>query len=138
MITPPWAAEKVDDEVGRGVSTIELFFDLVFVFTLTQLTALLEHDVTLEAAAQVALIFVVLFWMYGGFVWLTNQVPPDRTLRRLLLMAGMATFLVCALAIPEAFGNAGLTFGVGYLMVVTVHGALYWRRTGEPCFGSCR
>jgi low temperature requirement protein LtrA len=118
-------------EVARRVSTIELFFDLVFVFTLTQLTALLEHHVTLEAAAQVGLILVVLFWMYGGFVWLTNQVPPDRAWHRLLLMGGMAAFLICALAIPEAFGAAGVTFGVGYLLVVSVHGALYWKTYGR-------
>ncbi|HEY4606510.1 MAG TPA: low temperature requirement protein A, partial [Acidimicrobiia bacterium] len=53
------------------VSTLELFFDLVFVFTLTQLTGLLARDPTLEEAGRVLLVFMVLFWMYGGYGWLT-------------------------------------------------------------------
>jgi low temperature requirement protein LtrA len=112
------------DEEPR-VSTLELFFDLVFVFTLTQLTALLADDLTVETMARVVLIFVVLFWMYGAYAWLTNQVPPDRPARRLLLILGMAAFLICALAVPHAFDGGGVAFGLGYLLVVLVHGGLY-------------
>lgn len=65
-------------EPGRRVSTLELFFDLVFVFTLTQLTVMLTADLSFATAGRVALIFVVLFWMYGAYAYLTNQVPPDR------------------------------------------------------------
>ncbi|MGH2653897.1 MAG: low temperature requirement protein A [Actinomycetota bacterium] len=107
------------------VSTLELFFDLVFVFTLTQLTGLLAHHPTAETAARVVLIFVVLFWMYGGYVWLTNQVPPDRPARRLLVILGMGAFFVCALAIPEAFDGGGVAFGLGYLLVIVVHSGLW-------------
>jgi low temperature requirement protein LtrA len=71
------------------------------------------------------LIFVVLFWMYGGYVWLTNQIPPSGVARRLLLMGGMAAFLICALSVPDAFGETGFAFGIGYLLVVIVHAALY-------------
>jgi low temperature requirement protein LtrA len=118
------AEQRPIDEQLR-VSTLELFFDLVFVFTLTQLTAILAHDVTAESAGHVALIFIVLFWMYGGYVWLTNQVPPDRPARRLLLVVGMAAFFVCALAIPEAFDGGGVAFGLGYLLVILVHAGLW-------------
>lgn len=107
------------------VSTLELFFDLVFVFTLTQLTQLLAHDLTWRTAGRELLVFVLLFWMYAGYVYLTNQVPPDRPARRLLLVVGMWAFLVCALAIPEAFADTGWIFGIGYLVVVLVHSALY-------------
>ena len=107
------------------VTTIELFFDLVFVFTLTQLTALLEHDQTLEAVGQVLLIFVVLFWMYGGYAWLTNQVPPENSVRQVVLIGGMAAFLICALSIPEAFGESGVFFGIGYFLVVLLHAGLF-------------
>jgi low temperature requirement protein LtrA len=107
------------------VSTLELFFDLVFVFTLTQLTALLEHDVTLLGAARVVLIFVIMYWMYAGYAWLTNQLPPTTRSCRLLLIASMGAFLVAALAIPHAFDGTALPFAVGYLLVVLVHGALY-------------
>jgi low temperature requirement protein LtrA len=112
------------------VTTLELFFDLVFVFTLTQLTALLARDPSGPTAFRVVLVFIVLFWMYGGYVWLTNQVPPDRTSRRLLVMVGMAGFLVCALAIPEVFDGTGVAFGLGYLLVILVHLGLYAQVAG--------
>lgn len=113
------------EPIERGVSNLELFFDLVFVFTLTQLTSLLEHGISVEAAIRTALILTVLFWMYGGFVWLTNQVPPDNTPRKLLLLVGMGALMICAMAIPRAFDDRSVAFGIGYLLVVIVHGALY-------------
>ncbi|MGQ4385449.1 low temperature requirement protein A [Streptomyces sp. SAS_270] len=116
---------------AQRVSTLELFFDLVFVFTLTQITVLLAADLSFATAGRVALIFVVLFWMYGAYAYLTNQVPPDRPSRRLLLMLGMAAFLVCALAIPRAFDDGGVVFGLGFLGVVLVHSALYTRSHGR-------
>jgi low temperature requirement protein LtrA len=125
----------IDDSQGPGVaelrvSTLELFFDLVFVFTLTQLTALLAADPSAATAGRAVLIFIVLFWMYGGYVWLTNRVAPDRAARRLLMILGMGAFLVCALAIPRAFDGAGVAFGLGYLLVVLVHAWLYGRAFG--------
>ncbi|MEV0481517.1 low temperature requirement protein A [Streptomyces sp. NPDC050508] len=119
-----------EDEPGRRVTTLELFFDLVFVFTITQLTVLLAADLSFATAGRVALIFIVLFWMYGAYAYLTNQVPPDRPSRRLLLMLGMGAFLVCALAIPRVFDDTGVVFGLGYLLVVVVHTALYTRSHG--------
>ena len=113
------------DADSQPVTALELFFDLVFVFTITQLTELLVHDLDPLGIAQLLLIFGVSYWMYGGYVWLTNNLPPDRPARQLLLLLGMAAFLVQALAIPHAFGDAGLVFGFAYLAVVLVHGALF-------------
>jgi low temperature requirement protein LtrA len=112
------------------VTTLELFFDLVFVFTLTQLTALLHESLSWESLLQSFLIFIVLFWMYGGYVWLTNSVPPATPGRQLLLIAGMAAFLICALAIPNAFHDTGVTFGMGYLIVILVHASMFVRAVG--------
>src|SRR5215218_6633944 len=112
------------------VTSLELFFDLVFVFTLTQLTALLAKSLTWESLLQSFLIFIVLFWMYGGYVWLTNSVPPVTPGRQPLLIAGMAAFLICALAIPNAFHDTGVIFGIGYLIVILVHGSMYVRAVG--------
>jgi low temperature requirement protein LtrA len=115
------------------VSTLELFFDLVFVFTLTQLTATLARDVSWLAVVRLLLIFGVLWWMYGGYAWLTNARTPSRAPERLLLLIGMAGFLVIGLSIPEAFGSHGahsrdgLALGLGYLVVVCVHSVLYLR-----------
>jgi low temperature requirement protein LtrA len=112
------------------VSTLELFFDLVFVFTITQLTGILAKDLTLGAAMQVLLVFGVLWWMYGGYAWLTNARTPSALPERLLLLLGMAGFLTIGLAIPHAFSRRGeaIALGLGYLLVVAVHGALYLRR----------
>ncbi len=112
------------------VTSLELFFDLVFVFTLTQLTSLLATSLSWESLLQSFLIFIVLFWMYGGYVWLTNSIPPVTASRQLQLIAGMSAFLICALAIPHAFLNSGVVFGIGYLIVIIVHGSMYVRAVG--------
>ena len=109
------------------VSTLELFFDLVFVFTITQLTSVLAGQPNARGLLAVVLMLGVIWWMYGGYAWLTNAVPPDRTSARLLLMVGMAGFLVVALAIPHAFAGDGLAFGLGYLLVTLVHAGLFTR-----------
>jgi low temperature requirement protein LtrA len=119
---PPEEAERTD-----RVSTLELFFDLVFVFTITQLTALLSGDPSLRGLLQVVLALGVIYWMYGGYAWLTNAVAPDRAARRLVLLGGMAGFLVLALTIPRAFSGDDLAFGLAYLVVVSIHSGLYSR-----------
>lgn len=114
----------------QRVTTLELFFDLVFVFTLTQLSARLHESLSGESLFQSFLIFIILFWMYGGYVWLTNSVPPVNPERQLLLIGGMAAFLICALALPRAFSDTGLIFGAGYLLVIVVHGFIYMQAVG--------
>ncbi|WP_330299496.1 low temperature requirement protein A [Streptomyces sp. NBC_00503] len=118
-------------ETEHRVSTLELFFDLVFVFTITQLTVLLSDDLTLRGAGRVLLIFTVLYWMYGAYAYLTNQVPPDRPARRILILLAMSAFLVCALAVPTAFGDGGVAFGLGYFAVVVLHSVLYSQAYGR-------
>src|SRR6202034_4739546 len=94
------------------VPTLELFFDLVFAFTLTQLASLLASGFTAGALARVLLIFGLLWWMYEGYAWLTNARPPVHTAERLLLLVGMAGVLTIGLAIPDGFGGASPAPGV--------------------------
>jgi low temperature requirement protein LtrA len=112
---------------SSSVSTLELFFDLVFVFTITQLTGVLAHEPSWKGLAQVALMLGVIFWMYGGYAWLTNSVALDNVTRRLTLLGGMAGFFIVALAIPGSFSGSGATFGLAYLVVVLVHFAMFVR-----------
>jgi low temperature requirement protein LtrA len=118
-------ASSAAQEQEVRVSTLELFFDLVFVFTITQLTAVLAGEPTGEGLGQVVLMLILIWWMYGGFLWLTNAVPPDRTPLRLLLLSGMATFFAISLAIPNAFDGDGVIFAGAYLAVVIIHMGLY-------------
>jgi low temperature requirement protein LtrA len=116
-------AQREEDELR--VSTLELFFDLVFVFTITQLTAVLVARPNGEALAQVVLMLTAIWWMYGAFAWLTNNVPPDRTALRLPLFGGMVAFFAISLAIPTAFSDNGVVFACAYLVVIAVHTILY-------------
>jgi low temperature requirement protein LtrA len=117
------AAHEGDEELR--VSSIELFFDLVFVFTITQLTAVLAHHPNGESLGQILLMLTAIWWMYAAFAWLTNAVPPARTALRLPLLAGMAAFFVISLTIPTAFDGDGVVFACAYLAVIAIHTVLY-------------
>lgn len=103
------------------VSTLELFFDLVFVFTITQVSTVIVQMPNLEGVAHAAIQLGVIYWMYDGYAWMTNAAGPDTWQRTLLLLVGMAGFFVCALAVPDAFEENGIVFGLGYLTVIVVH-----------------
>jgi low temperature requirement protein LtrA len=120
------------------VSTIELFFDLVFVFAITQLTSLLAGEPTMAGLGRVALVFGNLWWIYGGYAWLTNAVPPQEPVLRLLLLLAMGGFLVAALAIPTAFDGGGVAFGVGYLLVTLVHTGMFLLSSQESAVRAMR
>jgi low temperature requirement protein LtrA len=119
------------DSAEPRVSSLELFFDLVFVFTITQLTSLLAHDPSIKGLVQTMLIFGNVWWMYGGYAWLTNAVPPRELGIRLLLLVGMSGFLLIALAIPTAFAAGGIAFGVGYMIVTLVHTGVFMRTSQQ-------
>jgi low temperature requirement protein LtrA len=67
--------------------------------------------------------------MYDGYAWLTNAIKTQRVRYRLLLMGGMGSFLVVALATPYAFGGRGLAFGLAYLIVVLLHSGMFVQGT---------
>ena len=109
------------------VSSLELFFDLVFVFTITQLTGVLVDGKDAAAVAQVVVMLLLIWWMYDGYAWLTNAISTDVFRFRLLLIGGMGGFLVIALAVPHAYESDGLAFGLGYLVVIVLHAAMFVR-----------
>jgi low temperature requirement protein LtrA len=125
------AAELDGGPAVERVSTLELFFDLVFVFTVTQLTTVLTHELSWTSLGQVMLMLAIIWWMYAGYAWLTNAVSTRGVARRAALLGGMAGYLVLALAIPHAFSGSGLAFGIAYAVVVTVHSTLYVRLASD-------
>ncbi|MEU1210034.1 low temperature requirement protein A [Nocardia sp. NPDC005825] len=120
------SASPFEAEGGQvRASTLELFFDLVFVFTITQLTHAFTHHPGWGEVGHVALMFALIWWMYSGYVFLTNEVAPNSSARRTFLLVGMFGFFVIAIAIPSAFGGSGLAFGLGYFLVNTVHSVMF-------------
>jgi low temperature requirement protein LtrA len=117
-------AERVRHAATR-VSTLELLFDLVFVYTITQVTEVIVEHPTWLGAAQAALTLAIVFWMYDGYAWLTNQSADAGPVLRFGLIAAMVAFLLLAIAIPDAFGASGVLFGVAYLAIVLIHFTMF-------------
>jgi len=107
------------------VTPLELFFDLVFVFAITQVTTLLSADPTWGGLLRGLVVLAALWWAWAAYAWLTNTLNPEEGLVRIAMFVVMGAMLVCALAVPEAFGDHGVIFGVAYLVVRAMHIALY-------------
>ena len=110
---------------GERVTSLELFFDLVFVLALTQCTALMAATPTWEGLLKGLLVLGVLWWSWGGYAWLTSVVDPEEGSVRLVIFVAMAALLVTALCVPGAFGKDALLFACAYAAVRTAHIALF-------------
>jgi low temperature requirement protein LtrA len=121
-------ADRVRDQpadVEQDVTPLELFFDLVFVFAITQVTGFVSADPTWTRLIEGLAILAVLWWAWVSYAWLGNTAASDEGAVRVVLLSAMAATLICSLAVPHAFGRDGLVFGVAYLMVRVLHLAAY-------------
>jgi low temperature requirement protein LtrA len=118
----------------QRVTPLELFFDLVFVFALTQVTAFLADHSTWLGMLKAAALLTVLWSSWASYSWLTNAVPAEEVISaRLVIFLAMAAMFVVSLAVPGAFGHYGVLFGSAYLVVQLLHQLLYALATGgEP------
>jgi low temperature requirement protein LtrA len=99
------------------VGFVELFFDLVFVFAITQLShALLEH-LTLLGAIRATLLLLAVWWVWIFTSWVTNWLDPETPAVRLLLFVLMLAGLVLSTSLPEAFGSRGIVFAAAYVFM---------------------
>lgn len=105
--------ERTGEEARVG--TVELFFDLVFVFAITQLSHSLIAHPGLMGALQTLLLFLAIWWVWIFTCWVTNWLDPERWRVRLLLFALMACGLVLSMRVPTAWGEGGLTFAIAYV-----------------------
>jgi low temperature requirement protein LtrA len=108
-------------EVEQRVTALELFFDLVFVFAITQVTGFIAADPTWRRLVQAMAILAVLWWAWVSYAWLGNTAGSDEGATRAVLLAAMGPLLVVSLAVPGAFGDEALVFGVAYLVVRALH-----------------
>jgi low temperature requirement protein LtrA len=109
------------DAEEKRVAPLELFFDLVFVFALTQVTALMAEDPSWGGLGRGMLVLALLWWAWAAYAWLTNYVAAEEDRERLLMVAVMGAFLIAALAVPEAFGDDALVFAVAYAVARWLH-----------------
>jgi low temperature requirement protein LtrA len=103
------------------VTPLELFFDLVFVFAFTQVTRLLVDDPTWGGVFRGMLVLAALWWAWSVYAWFTSAVDVDEGGVRLVMLAAMAAMFGAALAVPGAFGDDAVFFGVAYLLVRVLH-----------------
>lgn len=117
---------------GDEVSHIELFFDLVFVFAITRVTATMAENLTWHGVVQGLLLIALLWWSWVGYSWLGNVVHASSSAVRVALFAAMSVMFVAALAIPEAFDDlpGGLpgpvVIAFCYFVFRALHLALFW------------
>lgn len=129
MTTDPPIVESVGDpspvprrrgavrRSGAAVSPLELFFDLVFVFAVTQVSHRLIEHLTWQGAAESALLLLVVWWSWNYTTWATNELDPERPAVRMLLLALMFASLLMSIAIPDAFGDRALLFVGAYVAI---------------------
>jgi low temperature requirement protein LtrA len=104
-------------EAEQKSTTLELFFDLVFVFAITQLSHSLLGHLTVTGAAKTLFLLLVVWWAWTYTTWMTNFMDPDSITVRVVLMATMLASLLMAIAIPGAFGGRGWIFALAYVVL---------------------
>jgi low temperature requirement protein LtrA len=109
------ASLRRDAGVEQRTTTLELFYDLVFVFAVTQVSHLLLTHLSWEGAGQSLIVLMVVWWAWNYTTWVTNELDPESTVVRLLLIALMLASLLIAVAIPEAFGDRAMLFAGSYV-----------------------
>lgn len=102
-----------DERVGF----VELFFDLVFVYAITQISHLLLHHYSLAAAAETLFLMLAVWWVWVYTTWVTNRLDPDRTAVRLLMFGLMTAGLFLSMSVPKAFEERGLAFALAYIVM---------------------
>ena len=114
-----------EDEEAHPVSVLELFFDLVFVLAITQVTALLAEHVSISGLLRGLLVLALLWWSWVGYAWLTNSIDVDDPRTRISFFVAMTAFTVVALSTPHAFGDDALPFALAYAVVRAMQVGLY-------------
>ncbi len=110
-------------ETERRTSYLELFFDLVFVFAITEVTTLiLDKD---GGFVRAALILGLIWWAWSTYAWLTNAIDVEQTAVRVAVLVAAAASFFMAISVPQAFGATGIWFALTYFVVRSLMLVLY-------------
>jgi low temperature requirement protein LtrA len=131
MSAEPQPPADEHEEGEQSVAPLELFFDLVFVLAITQVTIFFSKHLTATGFAEGMVILALLWWSWVGYSWLTNAIDTEDTRTRLSFFVAMAAFTVVALSIPRAFGADALTFAIAYAITRVMQVGLYAYGTDE-------
>lgn len=99
------------------VSYLELFFDLVYVFALTQISHLILEHMTWHGLAEAAVVFAAVWWSWMYTTWAANWLDPERVPVRIMLLVVMLASLLMAVVLPHAFDGGGVIFAVAYVVI---------------------
>ena len=113
------------ESAEERVTPLELFFDLIFVFAITQVTGFVVADPTWAGLVKGLLVLGVLWWAWAAYAWLTNTINPEEGSVRIAMFAAMGAMLVASLAVPDVFGDDALLFACAYAFVRISHLVLY-------------
>ena len=113
------------DERERRVSSIELFFDLVFVFAFTQVTTIWLEHASWGGLGRGLLVLLVLWWVWAGYAWLTNAADAETGAVSIVLLFAMGALFIAALAVPDAFGKHRLLFALALFVVLLAFVGLF-------------
>src|SRR5438094_8832579 len=102
------------------VTSVELFFDLVYVFAVTQLSLYLREHLTARGALETLVLFLAVWWAWNYTAWATNWIDPERPAVRVLMLALMLISLVMSAKIPRAFSDEAVGFAAAYVAIQVV------------------
>jgi low temperature requirement protein LtrA len=129
----PLIEEPTEAEEERKTSYIELFFDLVFVFAFTQVTALILEDTSVQGFLRSALVLAMVWWAWSAYAWMTNAIDIENTVTRLIMFAAMTAGFFMAISVPDAFQDEAAWFAVAYFVVRVLQTTLYaWGVRSDP------
>ena len=122
---PPVAAGGETDLAEHRTTPVELLWDLVFVFAVTEVSSLMSHDLTWGWFARSMLVLALVWWAWSAFVWAANAQNATSGAVRACLLISTAVIFITGLSVPGAFGRDGTVFAVSYAIVRFLHLALY-------------
>ena len=126
----------IDTLDEKSATTLELFFDLVFVFAITQVVFLVVNDLTWSGLLDATIILGVLWWGWTNWTWVTNMVSLEPRVRQMVVLLAMMGVFIMAQAVPSSFGGNGLWLAVPYVLVTGLSSTLILldTRTSERSF----